>query len=77
MFTRKDKIKQTDSDFLTHYYRQTATEQRDTIDKQDELIRRQNEALKKILQLTEINTYGNERAFLDKIKELAKTAIQD
>lgn len=77
MFKRKSEPKQTDSDFLTHYYRQTATEQRDTIDKQDKLIRRQNEALKRILQLTEINTYGNERAFLDKIKELAKTAIQD
>ena len=50
MFKRKSKPKQTDSDFLTHYYRQTATEQRDTIDKQDKLIKRQNEALRGILQ---------------------------
>lgn len=77
MFKRKSKPMQTDDNFLICHYRKTAIEQRDTIDKQDELIKRQNETLKRILQLTEINTYGNEKAFLGKIKELAKTAIQD
>lgn len=73
MFTRKSKPMQTDDNFLICHYRKTATEQQDTIDKQDELIKRQDEALRAILQLTEINTYGNVRAILGKIKELAKT----
>lgn len=71
MFKRKNKTIQYDisDDVLIYHYRQTTREQRGIIDKQDE-------ALKRILQLTEINTYGNERAFLGKINELAKTGIQ-
>lgn len=71
MFKRKSKTIQYDisDDALIYHYRQTTREQRGIIDKQDEV-------LKRILELTEMNTYGNERAFLDKIKELAKTGIQ-
>ena len=50
---------------LKSYYKQTAEEQRDTIDKQDE-------QLKQITELAESNTYGNDRAVLDKIKEVIR-----
>lgn len=50
---------------LKSYYKQTAEEQRDTIDKQDE-------QLKQITELAESNKYGNDRAVLDKIKEVIR-----
>lgn len=51
------------------YYKQMTKEQREDLSKQDKI-------LKDILELTEINTYGNDKAISDRIKELAKTAIQ-
>lgn len=44
-------------------------------------LRHENEdlkdALKNVLKLTEINTYGNDNAILGKINELATTAINN
>lgn len=37
----------------------------------------QKDLFKEIIKLTEINTYNNEKAILNKIKELAETGIQD
>ena len=50
---------------LKQYYKNMSEEQRDTIDKQDE-------QLKQITELAESNTYRNDKAVLDKIKEVIR-----
>lgn len=50
---------------LKQYYKNISEEQRETIDKQDE-------QLKQITELAESNTYGNDKAVLDKIKEVIR-----
>lgn len=79
MFKNKDKTIQCDisDDNLIYHYRQMTREQRDTIDKQDKIIKRKNHALRNILELTEANRYGNGEVIFGKINELAKTAIQN
>lgn len=79
MFENKNKIIQCDisDDNLIYYYRQTTREQRDTIDSQDKIIKRKDDILRNILELTEANRYGNGEVIFGKINELAKTAIQN
>lgn len=55
---------------LKNYYKQTAKEQREIINKQEDLIKR-------ITLLAEGNTYSNDKILINKIKELAKTGIRD
>lgn len=52
------------------YYKQISEAQREDLLEQEE-------ALKAILNLATSNTYGNKDAILDKIKELAQTAIEN
>lgn len=60
---QKDYIEELET--LKQYYKNMSEEQRDTIDKQDE-------QLKQITELAESNTYGNDKAVLDKIKEVIR-----
>lgn len=57
---------------LKNYYKNTAKEQRETIDKQDKIINEQNDLIKRITTLAEGNTYNNEKAILDTIKEVIR-----
>lgn len=50
---------------LKNHYKNTAEEQRGTIDEQ-------NDRIEKITNLVEGNTYGNEKAILGKIKEVIR-----
>lgn len=46
------------------------------IKEQNERLNRKQNSIKEILELIECNTYNNEKAFLDKVKELAQTTIK-
>lgn len=65
-----------DLEAIRDYYRIMSREQRDTIDKQDKIIKRKDYALRNILELTEANRYGNGEVIFSKINKLAKTPIQ-
>ena len=49
---------------------------RDNFIEEHKRINRKQNTIKEILELTECNTYKNEKAILSKIKELAQTAIK-
>ncbi len=55
---------------LKNYYKDITKEQQTTIDNQDKTLDKQNDLIKRITALAESNTCNNEKAILDKIKEL-------
>ncbi|MCI8482394.1 MAG: hypothetical protein HFJ27_04940 [Clostridia bacterium] len=64
--------KKQNKDLLINGYIQITKQQQYTINKQDEIISKQNENFKRIIELTEMNKCGNKEVILAKIKELAK-----